>query len=122
MSVESPDESHYLGSPSSPDLEDIEDLFTAEDVRPSRGKNIVIPKVRTKFKNGYSSTSAADDNGVGNGERCFLPGQSRIYLKTWGCAHNSSDSEYMAGQLSAQGYMYANLASPPLDSSPIKYF
>lgn len=25
-------------------------------------------------------------------------------MKTWGCAHNSSDSEYMAGQLAAYGY------------------
>ncbi|CAH2224602.1 jg567, partial [Pararge aegeria aegeria] len=27
-----------------------------------------------------------------------------IYVKTWGCAHNNSDSEYMAGLLAAQGY------------------
>ena len=25
-------------------------------------------------------------------------------MKTWGCAHNSSDGEYMAGQLVEQGY------------------
>ena len=31
-----------------------------------------------------------------------LLGQARVYVKTWGCAHNSSDSEYMAGQLAAQ--------------------
>ena len=29
---------------------------------------------------------------------------SSVFVKTWGCAHNSSDSEYMAGQLAAQGY------------------
>lgn len=33
-----------------------------------------------------------------------IPGVQNIYIKTWGCAHNSSDSEYMAGQLSAYGY------------------
>ncbi|CAG9761726.1 unnamed protein product [Ceutorhynchus assimilis] len=33
-----------------------------------------------------------------------IPGVQNIYVKTWGCAHNSSDSEYMAGQLSAYGY------------------
>lgn len=27
-----------------------------------------------------------------------------MYVKTWGCAHNSSDGEYMAGQLAAYGY------------------
>lgn len=31
-------------------------------------------------------------------------GTQTVYVKTWGCAHNSSDSEYMAGQLSAYGY------------------
>ncbi|THG17496.1 hypothetical protein TEA_024751 [Camellia sinensis var. sinensis] len=28
-----------------------------------------------------------------------------IYMKTFGCSHNQSDSEYMAGQLSAFGYV-----------------
>lgn len=31
-------------------------------------------------------------------------GSKSIFMKTWGCSHNSSDSEYMAGQLSARGY------------------
>lgn len=25
-------------------------------------------------------------------------------MKTWGCSHNNSDGEYMAGQLAASGY------------------
>ena len=33
---------------------------------------------------------------------------ARVFVKTWGCAHNSSDSEYMAGQLAAQGYTITN--------------
>uniref|UniRef100_A0A2P2I1K8 Threonylcarbamoyladenosine tRNA methylthiotransferase n=1 Tax=Hirondellea gigas TaxID=1518452 RepID=A0A2P2I1K8_9CRUS len=33
-----------------------------------------------------------------------IPGLARIFVRTWGCAHNSSDSEYMAGQLAAYGY------------------
>lgn len=33
-----------------------------------------------------------------------IPGTQWIYLKTWGCAHNNSDSEYMAGQLALYGY------------------
>jgi len=27
-----------------------------------------------------------------------------VWFKTWGCAHNMSDSEYMMGQLAAYGY------------------
>jgi len=34
----------------------------------------------------------------------LVPGTAQVYVNTWGCAHNSSDSEYMAGQLAAQGY------------------
>ncbi|KAI8805328.1 CDK5 regulatory subunit associated protein 1-like 1 [Cladochytrium replicatum] len=34
----------------------------------------------------------------------FLPGTQSVYVKTWGCSHNNSDSEYMAGQLAAEGY------------------
>ncbi|XP_027353619.1 threonylcarbamoyladenosine tRNA methylthiotransferase [Abrus precatorius] len=33
-----------------------------------------------------------------------IPGTQTIYMKTFGCSHNQSDSEYMAGQLSAFGY------------------
>ena len=36
---------------------------------------------------------------------CFyILGTQKVYLKTWGCSHNNSDSEYMAGQLAAYGY------------------
>ncbi|KAF6134976.1 hypothetical protein GIB67_037928, partial [Kingdonia uniflora] len=31
-----------------------------------------------------------------------------IYMKTIGCSHNQSDSEYMAGQLSTFGYALSN--------------
>ncbi|PIA28038.1 hypothetical protein AQUCO_07300012v1, partial [Aquilegia coerulea] len=33
-----------------------------------------------------------------------IPGTQTIYIKTFGCSHNQSDSEYMAGQLSTFGY------------------
>ncbi|KAI9200467.1 hypothetical protein LWI28_008402 [Acer negundo] len=33
-----------------------------------------------------------------------VPGTEIIYIKTFGCSHNQSDSEYMTGQLSAFGY------------------
>ncbi|KAI9222456.1 hypothetical protein BC828DRAFT_346027, partial [Blastocladiella britannica] len=35
----------------------------------------------------------------------FEPGKAVIFVKTWGCSHNNSDSaEYMAGILAAHGY------------------
>ena len=34
----------------------------------------------------------------------YVPGMHSIFVKTWGCSHNSSDSEYMAGQLASYGF------------------
>ncbi|KAF6159514.1 hypothetical protein GIB67_032285 [Kingdonia uniflora] len=33
-----------------------------------------------------------------------IPRTQTIYMKTFGCSHNQSDSEYMTGQLLAFGY------------------
>lgn len=40
-----------------------------------------------------------------------LPGTQSVYVKTWGCSHNNSDSEYMAGQLAAYGYTVTGMCS-----------
>lgn len=34
----------------------------------------------------------------------LIPGVQSVWVKTFGCAHNVSDSEYMMGQLQAYGY------------------
>ncbi|XVF73986.1 hypothetical protein PTKIN_Ptkin13bG0025700 [Pterospermum kingtungense] len=83
-------------------MEDIEDLLAggggappgfrlplnAVGVNPRKNKNN-----KTKPNN---STSQINDSKI--------PGTQTIYVKTFGCSHNQSDSEYMAGQLSAFGY------------------
>lgn len=33
-----------------------------------------------------------------------VPGTQKIYVKTFGCSHNVSDSEFMMGQLADYGY------------------
>ena len=91
------------------DLEDIEDMFGDENLNPrnSRNKeNVVVPKVK---KRRSTLAPIMDHGGVLNAtetgqQSSFLPGTQSVYLKTWGCTHNSSDSEYMAGQLAQQGY------------------
>jgi threonylcarbamoyladenosine tRNA methylthiotransferase CDKAL1 len=78
-------------------IEDIEDLIAAQEITPkerySSRKNV---KVKVKNRKRIESCGPVfGDN---------IPGTQIIYVKTWGCAHNSSDSEYMAGQLAAYGY------------------
>ena len=40
-----------------------------------------------------------------------VPGTAAVWVKTFGCAHNVSDSEFMLGQLQAQGYRHAQSCS-----------
>lgn len=84
-------------------IDDIEDLISSQDITPKeRYANKKNVTVRAKKKAVESETNAV----------CFdkpifesvVPGTQTIYVKTWGCAHNNSDSEYMAGQLAAYGY------------------
>nr|XP_018900770.1 PREDICTED: threonylcarbamoyladenosine tRNA methylthiotransferase [Bemisia tabaci] len=83
-------------------IDDIEDLISSQDITPkerySNKKNV---KVR-KFKK-----TTAEENG-NTEDKVFMqsvvPGTQRIFIKTWGCTHNSSDSEYMAGLLTQYGY------------------
>lgn len=32
------------------------------------------------------------------------PESHKVFMRTWGCSHNTSDSEYMAGLLVQQGF------------------
>lgn len=91
--------------PSSPtacdgDVDDIEDFVsgTSGDLhRPSdriKVENKILPRaLRRKL--------TSDQHAVGDS---FIPGTHSIYIKTWGCSHNNSDGEYMAGLLGASGY------------------
>lgn len=55
-----------------------------------------------------------------------VPGTESVWIRTYGCAHNTSDSEYMAGQLQAYGYRLVRwqrtLPLPPRQSGKSKSF
>lgn len=88
-------------------VEDIEDV--ALDARKlTCGRTKVVPKVgKVTNRNGLSKplnsseSKCREENDI---EVSIIPGTQTIYMQTWGCTHNSSDSEYMAGQLAAYGY------------------
>ncbi|KAM4685434.1 threonylcarbamoyladenosine tRNA methylthiotransferase isoform 1-T1 [Amazona ochrocephala] len=82
-------------------LEDIEDIVSAEDLKPQDRQFIrknVFPKVRKRNsqKNDQTDNDPPSDS--------IIPGAQKIWVRTWGCSHNNSDGEYMAGQLAAYGY------------------
>ncbi|NXB14095.1 CDKAL methylthiotransferase, partial [Rhagologus leucostigma] len=82
-------------------LEDIEDIVSAEDLKPHDRQFVrknVFPKVR---KRNSQKNIQTDDEPPSDS---IIPGVQKIWIRTWGCSHNNSDGEYMAGQLAAYGY------------------
>lgn len=90
---------------------DIEDIVGEGDLagleRSMGRSNAVIKRIKkagpTQRKgttNGQSEVNSLDAIDEAN----TIPGTQKIWVKTWGCAHNNSDSEYMAGQLASYGY------------------
>ncbi|KOC60637.1 Threonylcarbamoyladenosine tRNA methylthiotransferase [Habropoda laboriosa] len=88
-----------MSAPCQDIIEDIEDLISSQDITPkerySTRKNITV---RSKSK---QVTETVPQIPILSS---IVPGTQTIYVKTWGCTHNNSDSEYMAGQLSSYGY------------------
>ncbi len=85
----------------SDEVGDIEDCTSGvQFIKPSdkiRAENKILPKaLRRKPVSGSLPPVAVGDS--------FIPGTQSVYLKTWGCSHNNSDGEYMAGLLGASGY------------------
>ncbi|XP_021409082.1 threonylcarbamoyladenosine tRNA methylthiotransferase isoform X2 [Lonchura striata] len=82
-------------------LEDIEDIVSAEDLKPHDRQFVrrnIFPKVR---KRNSQKNIQTDDEPPSDS---IIPGVQKIWIRTWGCSHNNSDGEYMAGQLAAYGY------------------
>eukprot|EP00271_Cylindrocystis_brebissonii_P022639 TRINITY_DN8790_c0_g1_i1.p1 TRINITY_DN8790_c0_g1~~TRINITY_DN8790_c0_g1_i1.p1 ORF type:complete len:899 (+),score=109.62 TRINITY_DN8790_c0_g1_i1:300-2996(+) len=90
-------------------MEDIEDMGVGATGAPSRNEFGVSPRVRRALPAQVGAATrrkraVKDERDVREKPSSHIPGTQAIYLKTFGCAHNQSDSEYMAGQLSAYGY------------------
>ncbi|KAF3944968.1 hypothetical protein ACB098_01G122800 [Castanea mollissima] len=78
-------------------MEDIEDLVVGAGGAPP-GFRLPLSSVGLKPKKKNNNPTKP------NTKLSQIPGIQTIYIKTFGCSHNQSDSEYMAGQLSAFGY------------------
>lgn len=73
----------------------------AVTIKPRRRISAYSGGVRDAASN---SLTCVDTAGETTSAPDKVPGTETVYLKTFGCSHNQSDSEYMAGQLSDYGY------------------
>ncbi|XP_072250734.1 threonylcarbamoyladenosine tRNA methylthiotransferase [Leuresthes tenuis] len=79
-------------------IEDIEDMVSSSDPTPHErqsARKSILPRSRKKKELQSDEELQADS---------LIPGTQKIWMRTWGCSHNNSDGEYMAGQLAASGY------------------
>ena len=82
-----------------PEEVDIEDCVSPGSLGPLsrlRSENQVLPRALRRKDGAPRDRPVADS---------FIPGTQSIYIKTWGCSHNNSDGEYMAGLLATNGYV-----------------
>ncbi|KAK1794562.1 hypothetical protein P4O66_001287 [Electrophorus voltai] len=79
-------------------IDDIEDMVTPHEPTPHErqfSRKSVVPRARRRKALPLPEELQADS---------VIPGTQKVWVKTWGCSHNNSDGEYMAGQLAASGY------------------
>eukprot|EP01018_Ginkgo_biloba_P012060 Gb_19405 [translate_table: standard] len=86
-------------------MEDIEDAVPGGTPPGLRLPTLTVVSKPRKPKSRKPSTVKEIDTAAPAVNGLYgVPGTQSIYVKTFGCSHNQSDSEYMAGQLSAYGY------------------
>ncbi|KAM9488264.1 threonylcarbamoyladenosine tRNA methylthiotransferase isoform 1-T3 [Clarias gariepinus] len=86
-------------------VDDIEDMVSSSEpasLQRSSARHAVVPRVRKR-----KDLTANEELQVDS----VIPGTQKVWVRTWGCSHNSSDGEYMAGQLAASGYKITDDAS-----------
>eukprot|EP00794_Sanderia_malayensis_P015430 gene15430-17004_t len=97
-------------------LEDIEDITKIYDFNaltreqkpgdvPPKPEKVGKLKILHEKRRGFLSEEYSKPFGDS-----VIPGTQKIFVKTWGCSHNNSDSEYMAGQLASYGYRITEVA------------
>ena len=81
------------------EIEDLaNDLASSPRASVRRETPVVGSALRSRTTASSPSTSGRPTTDV------HVPGTSAIWLKTFGCSHNTSDAEFMAGQLDEYGY------------------
>ena len=82
-------------------IKDLEDMFEEGSEEGGEERRREIQTIKKNFKK-KEKTNKPYDQGQAVGKD--IPGTQKVYVQTFGCSHNVSDSEYMMGQLVEYGY------------------
>jgi threonylcarbamoyladenosine tRNA methylthiotransferase CDKAL1 len=85
------------------EIRDIEDIIDSEgsDDEEKRIQEKKKKAIRKNFKKRAKQNKTIDTLEYNTQ---IVPGTQKIFVKTFGCSHNMSDSEFMMGQLVDYGY------------------
>ncbi|KAF1774488.1 Methylthiotransferase/radical SAM-type protein [Phytophthora cactorum] len=92
-------------------MDDIEDMIGEEELDRVAVNSVRTPMVAPKphfqdtIKTSAASSTASSSSDFDTKEPS-VPGTQLIWIKTYGCSHNVSDSEYMQGVLASYGYRF----------------
>ncbi|KAL4110475.1 hypothetical protein PRIC1_002166 [Phytophthora ramorum] len=90
-------------------MDDIEDMIGEEELDRAGVSSVrapmVAPKPRFQKASATNSTTSSSSSDV-DAKEPSVPGTQLIWMKTYGCSHNVSDSEYMQGVLASYGYRF----------------
>ncbi|THD18758.1 Threonylcarbamoyladenosine tRNA methylthiotransferase [Fasciola hepatica] len=92
---------------------DIEDL--PSDLKSIREYERHFVKARLR------TTARSEEESLNLSVPSIIPEKYRVFVQTWGCAHNTSDSEYMAGLLAKYGYRVTLGGSFDMPSKPVNF-
>jgi len=86
-------------------MDDIEDMGASVDVADDidRVRTSVTLRRHGRLSGANSEEKKSATPQEGGTEDGSVPGVGLVWLRTWGCSHNVSDSEYLAGQLASYG-------------------
>lgn len=82
-------------------IKDLEDMFEGQSDSDGEVRMRDMATIKKNFKK-KDRQNKTYDTGQSLGKD--VPGTQKVYVKTFGCSHNVSDSEYMMGQLVEYGY------------------
>jgi len=85
------------------EFEDIEDIAARSSVAQGPGQQGIRQDMVASERRIESSRGRREDDSE-LGQSTAVPGTGKIWVKTYGCSHNTSDAEFMAGQLHEYGY------------------
>lgn len=74
--------------------------------KPSSNMETLQPHTHEDFSTKETSEKQNEELNKSSRDKNIIPGTQKVFLKTYGCSHNTSDSEYMMGLLSEYGYKF----------------